>query len=120
MVVPSYLYQHLEGIFWIISVPSRRRLWTVLIHLAQRRHSPVILRDLARRLPPLIMNKLYLNTQAVSIKKQAYPLYECLLIFDKYEFIVYYLMIPQDLQNIFGLKDQKDLNMANNIWKMLD
>jgi hypothetical protein len=29
-------------------------------------------------------------------------------------------MIPQDLQNIFGLKDQKDLNMANNIWKMLD
>lgn len=37
-----------------------------------------------------------------------------------YDFIVNYLMIPQDLQNIFGLKDQKDLNMANNIWKMLD
>jgi hypothetical protein len=29
-------------------------------------------------------------------------------------------MIPEDLKNIFGLKDQKDLNMANNIWKMLD
>ncbi len=29
-------------------------------------------------------------------------------------------MIPKDLQSIFGLKDQKDLSMANNIWKMLD
>lgn len=29
-------------------------------------------------------------------------------------------MIPGDLKNIFGLKDEKDLNMANNIWKMLD
>jgi hypothetical protein len=40
--------------------------------------------------------------------------------FYEYEFIVYFLMIPQDLQNMFGLKDQKDLSMANNIWKMLD
>lgn len=29
-------------------------------------------------------------------------------------------MIPKDLKNVFGLKDQKDINMANNIWKMLD
>ncbi len=29
-------------------------------------------------------------------------------------------MIPNELQNMFGLKDTKDLNMANNIWKMLD
>ncbi len=29
-------------------------------------------------------------------------------------------MIPKDLKNIFGLKDEKDVNMANNIWKMLD
>jgi HSP90 family molecular chaperone len=29
-------------------------------------------------------------------------------------------MLPGDLKDIFGLKDQKDLNMANNIWKMLD
>lgn len=29
-------------------------------------------------------------------------------------------MIPEDLKKIFGVKDTKDLNMANNIWKMLD
>jgi hypothetical protein len=29
-------------------------------------------------------------------------------------------MNPADLKNIFGLKDEKDMNMANNIWKMLD
>lgn len=29
-------------------------------------------------------------------------------------------MIPGELKNMFGLKDEKDLNMANNIWKMLD
>ncbi len=29
-------------------------------------------------------------------------------------------MIPENFKKIFGLKDTKDLNMANNIWKMLD
>jgi hypothetical protein len=29
-------------------------------------------------------------------------------------------MNPSDLKSIFGLKDEKDMNMANNIWKMLD
>lgn len=29
-------------------------------------------------------------------------------------------MIPEELKKMFGLKDAKDLNMANNIWKMLD
>lgn len=29
-------------------------------------------------------------------------------------------MNPANLKNIFGLKDEKDVNMANNIWKMLD
>ena len=29
-------------------------------------------------------------------------------------------MLPTDLQSLFGLKDSKDLSMANNIWKMLD
>lgn len=29
-------------------------------------------------------------------------------------------MIPQQLKQIFGLNSQKDMNMANNIWKMLD
>lgn len=29
-------------------------------------------------------------------------------------------MIPENLKNMFGLKDGKDLSMANNIWKMLD
>ena len=29
-------------------------------------------------------------------------------------------MIPEYLKKMFGLKDTKDLNMANNIWKMLD
>ena len=29
-------------------------------------------------------------------------------------------MIPENLKKAFGLKDEKDFNMANNIWKMLD
>lgn len=29
-------------------------------------------------------------------------------------------MIPEELKKMFGLSNQKDLNMANNIWKMLD
>lgn len=29
-------------------------------------------------------------------------------------------MIPEELKKAFGLNDKKDLNMANNIWKMLD
>lgn len=29
-------------------------------------------------------------------------------------------MLPDQLKNMFGLKDEKDLSMANNIWKMLD
>jgi len=29
-------------------------------------------------------------------------------------------MIPPGLQKMFGLKDEKDVNMATNIWKMLD
>ena len=29
-------------------------------------------------------------------------------------------MIPEQLKDMFGLKDKKDMNMANNIWKMLD
>lgn len=29
-------------------------------------------------------------------------------------------MIPDGLKKMFGLNDAKDINMANNIWKMLD
>jgi hypothetical protein len=29
-------------------------------------------------------------------------------------------MIPEQLKSMFGIKDSKDLNMANNLWKMLD
>ena len=29
-------------------------------------------------------------------------------------------MIPEELKKMFGLNNQKDLNMANNVWKMLD
>lgn len=29
-------------------------------------------------------------------------------------------MIPDELKKMFGLKDAKDVSMANNIWKMLD
>lgn len=29
-------------------------------------------------------------------------------------------MIPEQLKQMFGLNSQKDMNMANNIWKMLD
>jgi hypothetical protein len=29
-------------------------------------------------------------------------------------------MIPEKMKEMFGLKDEKDLKMANNIWKMLD
>jgi len=29
-------------------------------------------------------------------------------------------MIPEQLKNMFGLNTKQDLNMANNIWKMLD
>lgn len=28
--------------------------------------------------------------------------------------------MPGDLKKMFGLTDTKDVNMANNIWKMLD
>lgn len=29
-------------------------------------------------------------------------------------------MIPDQLKKMFGLNSKQDLNMANNIWKMLD
>lgn len=29
-------------------------------------------------------------------------------------------MIPEQLKQMFGLNSKKDVNMANNIWKMLD
>lgn len=29
-------------------------------------------------------------------------------------------MLPENFKNMFGIKDEKDLKMANNIWKMLD
>lgn len=29
-------------------------------------------------------------------------------------------MVPEKMLSIFGLKDKKDVSMANNIWKMLD
>lgn len=29
-------------------------------------------------------------------------------------------MIPNQLKEMFGLKSDKDMSMANNIWKMLD
>ena len=29
-------------------------------------------------------------------------------------------MIPNQMKEMFGLKDEKDVKMANNIWKMLD
>jgi hypothetical protein len=29
-------------------------------------------------------------------------------------------MVPDELKKMFGLTDQKDVGMANNIWKMLD
>ena len=29
-------------------------------------------------------------------------------------------MIPQELKKMFGLTSEKDVSMANNIWKMLD
>jgi hypothetical protein len=29
-------------------------------------------------------------------------------------------MLPEKFKDIFGLKDEKDMKMANNIWKMLD
>lgn len=29
-------------------------------------------------------------------------------------------MFPENLKQLFGLNNPKDLNMANNIWKMLD
>ncbi len=29
-------------------------------------------------------------------------------------------MLPDKFKGILGIKDEKDLKMANNIWKMLD
>jgi hypothetical protein len=29
-------------------------------------------------------------------------------------------MMPENLKQLFGLNSQKDVSMANNIWKMLD
>ena len=29
-------------------------------------------------------------------------------------------MLPENLKQMFGLNSPKDVNMANNIWKMLD